>query len=415
MNHKEGIMDRKSPFWSSRRHSSGSDFPVGSAGKLARPFVVSIILIVLGVAVFVVWRSRLREIEEVTVSETASPGKEGPFTARKKLPGLGAGTLPGLRRLSEYQDICGSFVSDRMMCFVSFPEDREQAMSIALGLAPKLKEFHRVGVSPIVIFEPKTGSGKYVSLVGIASGEYDPFLRDLFSFLSENGVTGEMIGEWVPYPEINAPIWDRKGFSPGDFSVMVNRFFPILRSRYPAAKGTILMNAASYDPSDTEWAHARYEDFSPYIRGIAPGNLESFGIQGFPWKSGRRDGSAFMSPDAFLHVELAVSAAKRLGVNRIWINSGTFGTMRKGGASVSCAPAERAVVLGGLLRKARQLRREGYSVSINLFAENKAGTAEAVDWSYGNLNDRENSLRNVLFSFAKKADALGVGIRYFGQ
>lgn len=375
------------------------------------------LLIGISISAVVWWQLRMRaDEEEVTVSETASLEKDGRFSTKKKLGGLETGTLPCLRRLSEYQDICGSLVTDRVMCFVGFPESREQAQSIASGLAPRLKEFHRFGITPIVIFEPKTESGKDIPLAGIASGEYDPFLRDLFSFLHENGVVGTMIGEWAPYPEINAPIWDKRGFFPGDFSIMVNRFFPILRERYPGAKGTILMNAASYDPSDTKWANARYVDFLPYIQDIIPRTVESFGIQGFPWKSGKRDEDVVsMSPDAFLHVERAASAAKWLGVGRIWINSGTFGKMNQGGTLLSCTPAERAIVLGGLLRNARQLKREGYTVSINLFAEDKIRTSEHIDWSYGDLNDRNNPLRNVLFSFTKKNDALGIGLSYFNQ
>lgn len=355
-------------------------------------------------------------VSPVPVETPSVPAHPGTCTPKAKLVGLEKSSLAHLHRLAEYQNMCGSFVTDQMMYFTGFPDSDRRAINLANAVAGQIKEFHRHGISPIVILEPTTETGGYVRLSKIASGQYDRQLDTFFAQLKRAGVTAEMLGIWVPYPEINIPEWDAKGFAPGDFSTIVNGFFGIMRKHYPGAKGSILMNAASFDPSDKDYEHDQYISFNQYISGIRPGTVQSFGIQGFPYKppSGDPDRSA-MTTNKFLHPELAVQAAKSMGATSVWFNTGSFASMYHGTGKITSSPEERASVLNGILAEAEKIREQGFAVSINIFAENKADTSEDIDWSYGNLSNTANRHRTVLFDFITRTTDLGIGLSLFNE
>ncbi|NTW14234.1 MAG: hypothetical protein HGA31_04365 [Candidatus Moranbacteria bacterium] len=351
-----------------------------------------------------------------TPAEPDPPSHEGKCSAKDKLIGLEKSKLPHLRRLAEYQNMCDSFVTDRMMYFTGFPDSDKRAINLANAVAGQIKEFHRHGVSPIVILEPTTETGGYVRLSKIASGQYDRQLDTFFVQLKKAGVTEDMLGIWVPYPEINIPEWDAAGFKPGDFSTIVNGFFGIMRKHYSHAQGSILMNAASFDPSDTDYAHEQYIRFDQYISGIRPGTVQSFGIQGFPYKppSGDPDRSA-MTTDKFLHPELAVQAAESMGVTSVWLNTGSFASMYSGNGKLVSSASERSIVMNDILAEAEKLQDQGFRVMINIFAENKSGTSENIDWSYGNLTNTKNPYRAILFDFISRTADNGIGLSLFNE
>jgi hypothetical protein len=64
---------------------------------------------------------------------------------------------------------------------------------------------------------------------------------------NERGITEDKLGILVPYPEINTPAFNRSGFVPEDLPLLVNNFFTIVKKYYPNAKGSILLDAKSYD------------------------------------------------------------------------------------------------------------------------------------------------------------------------
>lgn len=347
-------------------------------------------------------------------AEPTPPSHEGKCSAKDKLVGLEKSKLPQLRRLGSYQSLCGSFAADRMMYFIGFPTSASKANSMAVWIAPQLKDFHARGVTPIIIMEPTNGSGANVRLADIASGSFDSSIETLFAKLKTLGVTEDMIGIWVPYPEINLPEWNAKGFSPSDFPKMVNGFSSSMRKRYPNARISVLLNASTYGPNDTDYVKGSYADFDPFVDGIRPGSIQSFGLQGFPWRpeNGTRDRWNVV-PSEFLRTDLATSAAKRLGLTSIWINTGSFASMYSGKNRITASIAERATILNGIVDQASALRSQGFDVTVNIFAENKSRAKEETDWSYGNPADTSNKNRSMLFSFIEKADSLGIGLSFF--
>ena len=96
-----------------------------------------------------------------------------------------------------------------------------------------------------------------------------------------------------------------------------------------------------------------YPSFSPYILGINPEHIQSFGLQGFPWVS--NDGSnKVYNPTTFLPTNLAAEAADILGTKNIWLNTGT---MKRSYTSntVNTSPTERSTILNGILSQSNSL------------------------------------------------------------
>lgn len=356
-------------------------------------------------------------VSPVPVETSAVPAHPSTCSPKAKLVGLEKSKLTQLRRLADYQTLCGSFVSDRMMYFIGFPETSAKAKSIANNLARGLKEFHARGVTPIIVMEAMTDSGKKIRLADIAAGKYDHEIDSLFYRLKAAGITSDFIGIWVPYPEINTPDWNRTDFRPSDFGKMVNKFFESARKTYPDIQGSILLNDASYDAADKDWERPIYSNFDDYISAIAPATIQSFGVQGFPWKARASETSKSSIIDAqrFLHIENSIYAAKKLGVKSIWFNTGTFATMYRGSNIITSSPEERSTILNGILREADAVANAGYSITINLFAQNKLSSNETVDWSYGSLTSHSNPLRKILFDFISQAHSAGIAIQIFNM
>src|ERR687886_1516575 len=56
---------------------------------------------------------------------------------------------PHLLKLKEYQSVCGSFVTNKLMIFTGFPKDAAMAEADAKIIADKLILFNKAGVTPI--------------------------------------------------------------------------------------------------------------------------------------------------------------------------------------------------------------------------------------------------------------------------
>ena len=291
---------------------------------------------------------------------------------------------PYLQKLDQYQQLCGSRVANKFMIFTSMPNSKQTAQKLADRMAVDLKSFAEAGVTPVVIVEPTTDWG-LIDFKEFGTGFYDQWIKDYFAQLKKQGLSDEQMGIWVPFPEANLPYWNRKNATPQDFAGIVNRYVTSYKGVFPKAKASILLNSATYESDDFDWARGEYSSLLPYVSGITPGLVDSFGLQGFPWTPAKDQGSnGIFDAREFLNHDLAIEAAKKLGVREIWYNSGTF--VRKytqDELKMVTITAEKRKDTGyGIVNEAMRTRDAGFSVWVNIFAEDKSAVAEATDWSY---------------------------------
>jgi hypothetical protein len=341
----------------------------------------------------------------------------GPCSPRPPVPGLEGTSDRNLRKLKQYQDVCESFVTDTLMFFTSMPDSHKEALELAADVSRKLKEFARYRVHPIVIVEPETESGT-LNFETLAAGVYDPYLETFFTALKDTGLSDDQLGTWVPFPEANLPLWNKGNFQPEQFGILVNRFLGMLKRHFPAARGSILLDASTYEDHDRGWQNGMHLSLLSYIRQVDPQLVDSFGIQGFPWVPPKYSWERpVVDPAVFLRLRLAEEAAAFLGTRNIWINTGTFGRKHvdRPARTVAMSPRLRASILAAVILQAETLERKGYRVSINLFAEDKSAAEEATDWSYWQTPGEGNPGRDVFRDFMRRAAGGGIPVSLFDQ
>jgi hypothetical protein len=233
-------------------------------------------------------------------------------------------------------------------------------------------------------------------------GTYDPAVGVFFNALAAEGVTEDMMGIWVPFPESNTPSWNNKDTEPSDFGLVVNKYLGALKKQFPKAEGSILLNATTYEPTDTEYENGDYISLVPYIQNIDKKLVSSIGIQGFPWVSRataqRRE--IFRAAE-FLQVDRAIEAAQELRTRDIWFNTGSFASKYtlNPKEQVDIVPADRKAILEGILEELKRVRtfqQNEYRVFVNIFAEDKSKKQEATNWSYFMNEDNKEVFRDFV-------------------
>jgi hypothetical protein len=319
-----------------------------------------------------------------------------------------AAAEPHLAQLQRYQDVCKSYVTNSLMIFTSFPTDTAGAATDSAAIAKKLQTLHQAGVRPIVIAEPYVGD-QAMSYRAFMAGTYDSALAEYFKGLRAAGIADDMMGTWVPFPESNTPNWNNKDTEPSDFALCVNRYLSALKKEFPNAKGSILLNATTYEPDDVGYNNGDYLSLVPYLQGLDRSLVTSMGIQGFPWVSNAKaaERREIFRAAEFLQPDFAIAAAQELRTRDIWFNTGSFATKYANDPSkqASITPNERKAILQGVLEVVDQVRRyqqNEYRVSVNLFSEDKSKMNEATDWSYWRSDDDQRVLRDFLAKAAKQ-------------
>ncbi len=334
----------------------------------------------------------------------------------KPIPDLAKANVPELKKLAEYQEICHSKVTSTLMIFNDMPNSEAEARDKATKMAATLKDFALYDITPLVITEPVTSWGD-IDFTEFKSGFYDQWIAIYFQTLKAQGVTDEQMGIWVPFPEANLPYWNRNNASPADFGVIVNKYLGTGRQSFPKLRGSILLNSATYSADDFDWARGEYLSLVPYVKAVDKNLVESFGLQGFPWMPpANRGGAGIFDASEFINHKLAQEAATTLGVKKIWLNTGTFGTKYAGDATkrTIVTPERRTDILNGILVQASELKNLGFEVAINLFSEDKSEADEATDWSYFNSQTVQTSPASPVFTnFAARAHEKNISVWLF--
>ena len=306
----------------------------------------------------------------------------GQCSTQKPLSLSGAQTN-ALKKLSLYQQACHSYVTGTMMTFVGFPVSQASANSQAAQIIPILKEFSQHSVRPLVIAEPTDyDTGNNIDFASFASGSYTKWLDDYFSDIKQAGITDAQMGIWNPFPEANLPYWNNN--LPQYFAPDVNLYITELRKYFPNVETSIMLNSATYSTTDFNWQNGEYDSLLPYVKGITPGSITYAGLEGFPWIPPSGETGPILNAAEFLNPDIISETADYLKTKQIWLNTGTFSekyTLNPA-QTAGLTPGQREAVLGTINEQAMILQQHGYTVSVNIFAQDKSTDAEGTNWSY---------------------------------
>lgn len=299
---------------------------------------------------------------------------------------------PQLKAVPEYEAACGSAFIDDMMLFTNMPVSADDAKKAADAMTVRLQNFKSYGINPIVIAEPDSEWG-LIDFHEFATGFYDSFIDTYFARLKQNNIDDASLGTWVPFPEPQQDYWNNAS-NPDDFANSVNRYFKILRTHFPQGKTAILLDSqtAGSDVAPQLLAYTRLIDNS--LVNIA-------GVQGFPWhpKSNSDKRPAVTSASIFAPASLADEVAKSIGTKEVLLNIGSYRHRKlDNGGTLAVTTTERQQTLSSITAEVKTLRSKGYSVTVNIFAENKFDVKEGVDWSYWPSGQYGTSPHTALFT-----------------
>jgi len=311
-------------------------------------------------------------------------------------------TVGELKKLKEYQDICDSYITDKVMYFTLIP-DKNTYNDIITRDVKNLLQFQQYGIKPILILEPYI-KDDVMSWSSIINGDYDKYIKQYFGELKKLGINSSDISMIVPLPEPNVPSWGTKNSNPKDFGKAYTQITNVIRSEFPDVSMSLLFNSQSYEVSDIEWNNGEYKGYDDYIAEIPDGYVQSLGIQGFPWTSAAdRRKIEIVDPREFLAPDIAEITLKHLKIKKVWFNTGTFYSKynQDPDKKVIIQSPQRKKILIDIAQVSEELANKGFDVSVNIFAENKAKTAEATDWSYS-TSDQKLLIRDFVIDLNSK-------------
>ncbi len=305
-----------------------------------------------------------------------------PSTSRTPL-NINGSNVPEIRGVEHYQQVFGGFVTDTSMVFSQIPNNTSEGVSLGSEMASRLKEFKRVGLTPLMISEAT------MTNPNIGSNDFFAGVNDFFRTMKQQGVTDNMLGTWVAFPEANMPM-DYTRVEAADYAGLTNRYVQILRSHFPNARTGVLLDSKTYDRGDSEYITGQTVSLRPYLAGITKGSINTYIMQGFPWLN-PNGGFDHTDPGVIFPANQAVEAADILGTKELWFNTGIQSATRSGR---TYSPAQQQAFLTNMANHINTIKQRGYSVLVNQFAENKIGT-EGNNWNLidtGNVAEKQQRL-----------------------
>lgn len=326
--------------------------------------------------------------------------------------GLTNASTPELRKLAQYEQVCSGAVAVKSSFFAPTPGTTAEAQYYAQDMIGRLKEYAKFGIQPLIFFEPNDDNG-ILDLNQYKAGAYDSALDTYFSLLKSGGITDAMMGTWVVFPEGNLPVWNNSDAA--TFTTNVTKTIGFQKKYFPQSKASLMLDSETYAPG-ASWGNGQYISLLPYVQNIPHGYVDSFGLQGFPWAAPANTNEASLyDPSVFLRVDFAVQVAQNLGVNSVWLNTGTFSKAYTNTAAqtVNASAVIRQTTLNSIIAQAKKVKSQGFNVAIHLFAQNKSNTSEAINWAYWDSQPSTDANTNVFTTFAHDATGAGIPIWIF--
>ncbi len=324
---------------------------------------------------------------------------------------------PQLKKLAVYQQACHSFATDTIMIFVGMPLSEQDAQTEAKQVADTLKTFAKYHIRPLVMAEPTDyTTNNNVDMGEFAQGTYIGYLETMLTAMHDQGITDSQMGIWNPFPEANLPYW--KNNLAQYFAPDVNLYITTLKKHFPGAQTSIMLNTATYEPTDFNWQNGNYTTLLPYVKGITPHTIDYAGLEGFPWVPPQGGSGPILNAAEFLNPSIISEAANYLGTKNIWLNTGTFSEKYAlDPAQIAYVSAQqRQAILTTINQQALTLQKQGYTVAINMFAEDKSKASEETNWSYWSANAPFSSLSTpVLTSFIAELNQQHIAFWLFDQ
>lgn len=301
-----------------------------------------------------------------------------------------------------------TMMEERRMWFIAMPTTQDNAKSLASYAASRLQAFAGSGTKTLTVMEPVLDGGAPVDFATYQSGGYDAAFETFYTELKNLGIDDAAMGMWVLLPEANMPEWGQS--DPGVISQCITRTAQLQKKHFPTSLATIMLNSQTYPGNDTTYSQGQFKSLVPYVRNIPKGLIDSFGYQGFPWaRAANLSGPSSLNPAEYLRADLAIEAAKALGVETVWLNTGSFAKMyaQKPEATVVATLQQRRDILAGAEKQAAAVRAAGLGVAVNMFMEDKSQTREGTDWSFS------GEARPVFDDFAARLKKQSIGLWRF--
>lgn len=330
-------------------------------------------------------------VRKSNVTQTTTASVSGGCTDRPS-PVRPTSSNDQLKIVQVYEQVCEAEFIDDMMIFTNMPISNEVAVKLADDMTVKLRDFESFNISPILIVEPDSEWG-LIDFNEFATGLYDSWIDVYFARLKSNGVTEKQLGLIVPFPEPQQDFWNNNK-DPDDFAKSINRYFKIVRKYYPKSRNGILL--------DSQVSEKDSSQLIAYTRLIEPNLISTVGLQGFPWHPYAEGDSraSVTTAEKFIPAEMLDEVAQSLGVKDVLMNTGSYRHRRaEDGGNIAIPTQEREAILNTIVQEAKRLKDKNYTVTVNVFAENKLMSTEGVNWSYwDNKNfSKETSSHSALF------------------
>ncbi|HSW99154.1 MAG TPA: hypothetical protein VLF71_04925 [Candidatus Saccharimonadales bacterium] len=273
--------------------------------------------------------------------------------------GLANSTDPGLRKLAALEKQY-SYAPNANAMHAEMPANPADAEAKAAAMVTRLQEYSKQGIEPFVFF----GSGRDArskKLPKVEGGAYQDTLNAYFTYIKRAGITDQQMGAWMLLPDANDTSQKGGAVSPADYQSRVVPAAQAIKTHWDAKVGLM------FDGSDPMQA---------YVEGIPRGLVDVLGVQALP-------SSASDPVSHYLPVKGIATAAKTVGANIVWVDTGTFSKAHDAhGHPVTETAEDRSRQLATTVMGAAALKGDGLLVSaqVEMFNNYPQGGA---DWSYG--------------------------------
>lgn len=373
--------------------------------------IVIIVILAIGVA-FVVWQATTKtdtlNIEQTIDTIQASNCSELP--SRSELFLKSQSTF--VRSLGEIENKCGSKVTDIIKYSIKIPKDDYSSKLLGFKVIEDINNMVEADIKPMIFLE----IGKDWSEEDFAKlerGELDIHTITLLQSISSAGIDDNEINAFILIPKPNLPNWNGKYISPEKYRTYIQKLFPIISTIYPSVPIGMEFNSSTYEDLPFSYEEKEYLSLIPYLSGISDFDIKILGVEGLPWTPEIRSaGDSVFDPKEYLATNELMTAAEYIGINNVFIETGTFSAMYlNDDTAITPIPADiRQNLLNDTLTVLTKLKAENFDTTLILKSYEDI-SSEGTDWGYYGSQYTEKTLHEkVLLDFLRNLNQKKIDI-----